>query len=139
MDDKAKEDLHTWLGERGFSGELRELEAKLHKSEIESRDRLSWNLWEGQFRSNKRIIEFLHQIFALGIKHFKHYFISADYLILGSMEFSTPRPEYAHKDTRAISVHLSWKGPEYHEYVEVRILFRYADDDIRDRYITFKV
>ena len=75
MDDKAKTDLHNWLSERGFSGELKELEAKLNKSEIESRDRISWNLWEGQFRSNKRIIEFLQQIFALGTKHFKHHFI----------------------------------------------------------------
>lgn len=139
MDDKAQKDLHNWLGEHGFSGEMTELVASLHKFERESRDRLSWSIWEAQFASNKCVIEFLHKIFALGKKHFKNYSISADYLLPGSMLFSTPRPEYAHKDTRAISVQLNWRGPDYREHVEVRIIFKYDDDDIRDRYVNFKL
>lgn len=140
MDDKAKRDLHEWLGEKGFSGSFECLETKLQGLERESRDRICWMLWEGQFHSNKRIIEFLKRIYGLGNKHFKHHSMAADYLILGSMEFSTPRDEYAHRDIKAITVRLDWTGQQYHKQLEVRIIFRYGNDDgIRDRYVTFKL
>lgn len=140
MDIAAQAELHAWLSEQGFSGSPDALGKKLVLLELESRCRLCWDIWRGRFHTNKRVIQVLAAIQALGIKHFEYHSFTADHLILGSMEFSTPKPRYAHRPIRAISVRLDWVTPFSYSALEIRIIFRYGENDgIRDRYLNFSL
>lgn len=135
MDEQARADLLDWLAQQGFTGSSECLNKKLGKLHLETRSRLAWMIWEPRFSANAKIVSFLRSVQALGEKHFEHVLVDADYLQFGRMDFSTPKPQYAHRAIKAISVQLGWAGRD-EKAVEVRLIFRYSTDDgIRDRYV----
>ncbi|WP_408601492.1 hypothetical protein [Pseudomonas sp. PLMAX] len=140
MDDQAKAELVDWLIQQGFTGSLESLTKKMGRLHLDTRSRLAWMIWESRFAANKEIVAYLRKIHALGEKHFEHSLITADYSHLGSMDFSTPKPEYVHRAIKAITVALAWAGRGHNQSLEVRIIFRYAADmGIRDRCVTFNL
>lgn len=140
MDDQAKAELLDWLAQQGFTGSLESLTRKMGRLHLDTRSRLAWMIWESRFAANKKIAAYLRKIHALGEKHFEHSLITADYSHLGSMDFSTPKPEYAHRGVKAITVALAWAGRGDNLSLDIRVIFRYGDDmGIRDRCVTFNL
>lgn len=136
MDEKARTELHTWLASLGFTGSFEALEGKLAKLGRDSRNRWCWTVFDARFRSNPRILEVLKRIHSLGEKHFEHSSLSADsYSLMGQMDFSAQKIAYAHRDVKAITVMMKWVGFD-DDKLEIRIIFRFGDDYIRDRFIT---
>lgn len=140
MDNIAQEGLYAWLSEQGFSGSAESLGEKLCALDAESRFRLCWIIWRGKFHAGKRVLEVLQSLQELGEKHFEYHNLSADYLNLGSMDFSKRRASYAHRRFKSMMVRLEWEKQFSYDTVVIRVMFRYGEnDEMRDRDLTFKL